>query len=184
MTGICADETVTVTVTSYSGVEGPEVEGLLITPGLAVTPSLDTPNRFSLTHIPSGRYVIPSQCAEHVEEAAQMAKGAGIDWTRDKEAIVADPTVRELVPTLVNRCWGRCNPSTPQPPPWRVQCHTCGWVWEDEEDEGCDAKEAKQLALEHECEPEVTIAPSDGDTWYLPYEVKDDGTLPERARRG
>lgn len=63
-------------------------------------------------------------------------------------------------------------------PSWRVRCSTCDWMYEDEYDEGpLDAKAARSLAYDHQCEPYVQIAPPSGDQWYDRYEVDDKGLV-------
>lgn len=48
--------------------------------------------------------------------------------------------------------------ATTPPPGWRVGCHTCDWEWEDDYDEGpLSEKEAKQIANDHECEPDTWV---------------------------
>jgi len=63
-------------------------------------------------------------------------------------------------------------------PSWRVRCETCDWEWADEYDEGpLDARTAKDVARGHQFDPDVSIAPPDGDAWYDEGRVKDDGTI-------
>jgi hypothetical protein len=66
----------------------------------------------------------------------------------------------------------------PASPSWRVRCNTCYWEWEDEFDEGpLSPKDAKSMAHDHECEPEVEIAPPSGEKWFHPYDVSDEGVV-------
>ncbi len=54
----------------------------IVAPGLAITPSLNTPGRYVLTHVDSGLCVpVGSFCEDHIVQAAAMAAECGIDWT-------------------------------------------------------------------------------------------------------
>lgn len=80
-------------------------------------------------------------------------------------------------------CAGNAEPPEKEAPGWRVRCNTCDWEREDEYDEGpLTPKEAKYMARDHECEPQVEIAPPTGDTWYADWQVKDDGSLHEPVK--
>jgi len=77
-------------------------------------------------------------------------------------------------------CAGNASPEDEQEGPgWRVYCRTCHWEYDEDEDETLTPKEAKQVAYDHHCDPEVEIAPPAGDKWYDPFHVNDDGTLRE-----
>jgi hypothetical protein len=158
-----------------------QVEGFPVAPGLAIVPSLNEPDRFSLTHVPSGRAVIQGKCLEHIETVMRSVRDFPIDWTRAPEELVADEAVKDAARSLNDEagfCYGRCNPSTPPQPSWRVYCRTCHWEWEDEFGEGpLDAETAKKMARDHDCQPEVQIGPPDSDRWLDPFFVNDDGTL-------
>lgn len=163
-----------------------QVQGRLVAPGLAITPSMGNkphkPVRYVLTHVASGLTTGLGRCAVHVEEAAERATGFGIDWTADKTAVV-EAVKAAGVPNVLGTapfCRGWCDGDGPEPKSWSVRCNTCGWVWEDEHDEGpLDAKQAKETARDHECEPDVEIAAPDSNRWVEPFQVNDDGTLRE-----
>lgn len=157
-----------------------DVEGRIVMPGLAITPTTD--NRYSITHTPSGRALIQGRCARHIETAAELVvAAAGIDWTRDSKTVGTDETVRVLALNILHEvpyCERRCD-NAYDGPSWRVRCDTCRWEWEDEYNEGpLDAKAAKQVAREHECEPEVYLSPPDDDNErFAEWLVNDDGTI-------
>lgn len=171
------------------GGERVEVLGRVVAPGLAITPVVDEKphrSRYRLTHVPSGLAVGAGQCAAHIAEAVERATGFGIDWTADK-ALVVEAVKAAGVPNVLGVapfCRGHCVGDGPQPPSWSVRCHTCDWWWDEEEDEGpLDAKAAKSMARDHECEPEVQIAPPDSERWVDPFWVNDDGTIRDSTRR-
>ena len=86
-------------------------------------------------------------------------------------------TGKEINDVVCPACAGNAEPPEKKPT-WRVGCRTCDWEWEDEYDEGAlTAKDAKHMANDHECEPDVWIAPPSGDAKYDPYKVNDDGSL-------
>lgn len=172
------------------------IEGELVAPGLAITPALrpnaDThqpeprPNRWTMTHTPTGRSFGLSRCRTHIEQAAQLAAEAPVDWTTPDMHAVADAVkattlLLDIRAAMRNPCPDRkpdC--SQPDPPTWRVRCKTCTWEWGEDDEEGVlDAKEAKQVAQDHDCEPWVQISPPDGDDWLSPMWVNDDGTRRE-----
>lgn len=80
-------------------------------------------------------------------------------------------------------CAGTAAPPEAPKPSWRVGCHTCDWVWEDEYNEGpLDPEQAKRMADDHECEPEVWVGPPTGDERYAPWQVNKDGSIKESTR--
>lgn len=174
---------ITQAVQVLKGTELINVEGRVIADGLAITASLGGGNRFVITHTPSGRAVVSDRCAEHVEAIAATIAKADIDWTRsDPHEVGNDPEVRRVVLGALENyplCFKRCNPSTPAEPSWSVRCTTCDWEWEDEFGEGpLDAKAAKEMARDHECEPEVELCPPGEDARWMPeWRVKSDGTF-------
>jgi hypothetical protein len=162
-----------------------DVPGLTVAPGLAVTPSHDhngdpINNRYVLTHILSGLAVATGRCVDHVYEVLALAVASGIDWTVGKDALTAEvlrPLGQQLISTA-NCMYERCPSDPPLPPSWSVRCNTCDWEWEDEYDEGLpDAKAAKRLADDHECEPSVEIKAPGSDSWHATWVVNNDGTI-------
>ncbi|MEV0726046.1 hypothetical protein AB0I37_25110 [Micromonospora purpureochromogenes] len=159
-----------------------DVEGRIIAPGLAITPNSDDGTRFSISHLPSGKSLMQSRCAEHIEEAARLLTGhpKPIDWTRPEEAIVGDEALKDLV-VSISEAVGRCYDCGPKydGPTWSVRCTTCDWQWEDEYNEGpLDVEAARDMARDHECEPNVEmLPPGDGAKWVPEWRVSSDGTV-------
>lgn len=172
------------------------VEGEQIVPGLAITPALKhndaydgseiNPNRWALTHVPSGRTVVSGRCRLHIDQAAAVAGAAAIDWTIPDPkamaaAIVAAKAMPDIAAVIGRGCpkW-KTDCSEPDPPSWSVRCKTCDWVSEEDEDDGpIDGKRARYLADNHECEPWVEICPPGETRWLSPNSVTRDGTLRE-----
>lgn len=186
-----ADFTETISVSDPEGART-EVQGLAVAPGLAITQSTRTDRarhrgpRYVLTHIPSGLAVGPPRCADHIQQITQAAVTTGIDWTTDRAAVVEAVKAAGVTNILGTppSCRNHCTGDGPEPKSWGMRCTTCGYEWEDEYDEGpIDAKQAKELARDHECEPHVEILPPDSDQWLDPFRVNDDGTLPEPGGR-
>jgi hypothetical protein len=174
-----ADDTVPVTV--MHGGETTEVPGRIVAPGLAITRSAEFKEhrpRYNLTHIPSGLTIGITRCGAHIEPTASLAAELGVDWTADKdvviEALMAEGRIGRL--RTGAQCRRHCDGDGPEPKSWEVCCHTCHWEWED--DEGpLDVKQAKEMARDHECQPEVQILPPDSSRWIDPFFVNDDGTV-------
>jgi hypothetical protein len=180
--------TQTVTIQRYG--KPVEVEGRVIAPGLAITPSVQD-NRYALTHIPSGLAFLTDRCSAHIDRVAEMAASLsaehGIDWTQDDKSLTGQPETRKklfVVADAIQSEFGFCRGRAcgqEDAPTWRVRCNTCDWEWDDEYDEGpLNAKEAKRMARDHECEPDIEIqAPDSDNVWVRPDRVSDDGTLHE-----
>jgi len=112
-------------------------------------------------------------CAASTWSSRDVARLAG--WRMFKGTSV---TGKELDDVACPRCAGTANPDAKLG--WRVRCDTCDWSSEEDgDDDPYTAKDAKQAARYHECEPRVEIAPPAGDQWYDPLYVNDDGTLRE-----
>jgi hypothetical protein len=115
-------------------------------------------------------------CVASTSSSLDVARVAGWRFFTGKSQ-----TGKDLDDTVCPSCAGF--PKTPETG-WRVGCHTCDWVWQDEYNEGPLApKEAKGMANDHECEPDVWIAPPSGDRKFQSYEVNDDGSLSAYARQ-
>lgn len=162
-----------------------EVEGQLVVDGLAITPSVtpgqpgDDGPRFVLTHTRSGKCIPGTRCTKHINEAAEFVAAAGIDWTVDLDAIIADPKVKEVAQALQLRlgyCSRRCD--RPEGPSWSVRCLTCAWQYEVDEEGSLDAREAKQVGWDHVCDKTVQLLPPGTDKWVDQWRVHDDGTIP------
>jgi hypothetical protein len=68
-----------------------------ITPGLAITPLVVIPGAYQgswvVTHTSSGLRIPGAEaCIACVRRAATHLADAAVDWTRDRDALVADPT--------------------------------------------------------------------------------------------
>ncbi len=166
-----------VTVTKLVGDKDAQVEGELIAPGLAITPMPDrVEERFSITHMPSGRSAIQDRCAKHIEDAAALLLLADVDWTVPVAELVAQQAVKDLIAST-SKALGHCRRFCGTGPSWQVRCHTCDWEYEPELEDGpLDAKNAKWIADEHRCDPEVQIAAPDSTKWLATWQVNDDGT--------
>jgi hypothetical protein len=183
-----ADGTVPVTVTH--GGESTEVPGRIVAPGLAITRVAESKEhrpRYSLTHVPSGLTIGITRCGAHIEPVARLAAELGVDWAADKgvviEALMAEGRIGRL--RTGAQCRGHCDGDGPEPKSWGACCHTCHWEWEDEHDEGpLDAKQAKEVARDHECRPEVQICAPDSTRWVDPFFVNDDGTVRDLRGKG
>jgi hypothetical protein len=91
-------------------------------------------------------------------------------------------TGKQLDDVVCPACAGTEPPKDEQPS-WSVRCRTCDWVYEDDFDEGpLSAREARQLALDHHCEPWVEIAAPNSDQWMSPRSVNEDGSLRDDPR--
>ena len=45
-------------------------------------------------------------------------------------------------------------------PSWRVGCDTCGWEYEEWDDDGpLTEKQANDMAIDHQCEPDTWVKP-------------------------
>lgn len=67
-------------------------------------------------------------------------------------------TGKEMSVRICPVCAG-VEPAKPEPS-WRVGCDTCNWEYEDEWEEGPLTEEAaKEMARDHECEPETWVKP-------------------------
>jgi hypothetical protein len=90
-------------------------------------------------------------------------------------------TGKPLNDVVCPRCADTAKPPNPEPT-WSVRCNTCDWEWEDEYGEGpLGAKEAKRMADDHECDPEMEIQSPDGG-WHKPWSVNGDGSLKDDPR--
>ena len=59
---------------------------------------------------------------------------------------------------LCSACVGHKSDSDDADPGFGVECRACGWVWEDEHEEGpLSEKDARQMACDHECEPDTRV---------------------------
>lgn len=166
-----------------------EADGKLIAPGLILVPHADYTKRprYVLLHAPSGKSLGAVCCAAHIGPVGEFAAGLPIDWTADSGTVSAGIKAGDMDAWAANvRCcpdWCESGDG-PAPPSWGVSCDTCFWSWEDEYDEGpLDAKEAKQVAQDHKCEPRVTIKNPDTGEWHDPFWVNDDGTVRDPSAR-
>lgn len=72
-------------------------------------------------------------------------------------------------------------PADDAPKSFQVRCQTCDWDWIAEDgEEPLDARSAKDMADDHQCEPDVTIVAPDG-TEYRPRDLNRDGSLRQSA---
>lgn len=176
------DDTDEITVLVAFGAERIPVRGRLVMPGLAVVPSRWRPeDRFTLVHTVSGSKFLGDRCLPHINQAADLAATLSdqnnIHWGVGKEELLGDTAdrerlvqvLREIQNTIGLQCRERAC-GDPGAPSWSVRCVTCNWEWEDDYNEGpLDEAEAKRLADDHECEPEVQVrAPGDNTRWVTP----------------
>lgn len=183
---LAGDLTTVQVAPSRSGDQRIEVQGIVIAPGLAITPHLDNggkkPNRYRLTHMPSGLAAGTNHCGVHVQQAAKAAIDAGIDWTVDKDAVVATIKAQDgLIGVLFNlRCRDWCAGDGPEPPSWSVRCSTCDWQYdpEDDFDEGpLTFEDASRIGRDHECEPFIEISSPDSPDWHPDWRFAKAGQL-------
>ncbi len=83
----------------------------IVAPGLAITPSLGTPGRYTLTHIESGKTVLYGiYCAEHIAQAAAMAAACGVDWATpaDRFDVVAGRLHADAIRAALGNCLLSC----------------------------------------------------------------------------
>lgn len=162
---------------SKSATGAREVEGAPVAPGLAITPSQSERHRngrYCVTHLPSGLIVGRPCCGQHVQDVAAIAVRSGIDWNLEKNPLIeALRAVDGLMDQLAYRCSEWCVGDGPEPPSYGVHCHTCDWEWEDEYDEGPLTREqARQMAGNHECQPEVLIQSPVTGKWHPDWQLK------------
>jgi hypothetical protein len=73
------------------------VPGELIAPGLAITPAVidgvTVPDRYALTHVPSGQRITPwrATCRTHLQQARRIAIESGVAWDANADTVRADP---------------------------------------------------------------------------------------------
>jgi hypothetical protein len=72
---------------------------------------------------------------------------------------------------------------------WRVRCHACGWDYategpHDEAEEPLTARQAREVARYHHCDPDVWVLPPSGEQAYREYEITDTGQLSTPVRMG
>jgi hypothetical protein len=173
------------TVQTYTTKDGlTDTQGKVVTRGLAITVwracDDSKPLRYALTHLATGLAAITKRCGKHIEDAAAAAAAVDIDWTiPDKDDIAAAVKESGFIGSLNKEigwlCDDHCVGDGPKPPLWEVSCSTCGWV-SDVDDGPYTAAEAKRMAADHECEPEMSIRPPGGN-WTDPWLVNDDGTV-------
>lgn len=89
------------------------VPGWLVAPGLAITDyhgiARPWPGQYSLTHLASG-LCIASICGQHVDRAVRAAIATGIDWTGDRDQVLAR---RGELPPPTGDTWTWCPGSRP-----------------------------------------------------------------------
>lgn len=161
--------------------ETTDVQGRLVAPGLAITPSLSTPankpSRFKLTHVPTGLMVGRPWCGTHVQEIAEVAVAADVDWTAGQDQTVAAiKAVDGLSKQFSYWCDDWCEGDGPLPPVWLVRCNTCDWELDDHEG-ALTAEEAKRAAADHQCEPEIEIRHPETGKWHDEWLVDRDGAV-------
>ncbi len=165
------------------------VPGATIAPGLIVTAAyrhagygqdkVPIPRRYTISHAPSG-LSIPTgpHCATHLREAVNALPASGIDWTQDKDTLLADKgRLAELVIPPRRLCDNVHYGCPGDPDPWHIRCNTCDWEYDPEDGDLGDvpttAAEARRIANDHECEPWIEIRKPGTDTWQPPYVFSD-----------
>ena len=87
-----------------------DTEGREVAPGLAVTPFFYNANpetdRFSITHVESGKLLGGPFCAHRVDEAVQIAILSRVDWTESPDDLKASaaPKVKALLQVMTHVC--------------------------------------------------------------------------------
>jgi hypothetical protein len=168
---------------THRDTDGRTVPGLTVAPGLAVTPAFrwgrnsqlePIPHRYSITYVPSGLKIpTGTHCATHVRQAVAALVNTGVDWTRDRDALLADKDrFAEVAFSLRNLCPNDRYGCPGDPEPWLIRCATCDWEYdpdfEHDDDIPADAKAAKRIADDHECEPWVEIQAPGDTVWQSP----------------
>jgi hypothetical protein len=155
-----------------------EAPGRIIAPALAITASTrsnaKTPTRYQLVHVPSGVRASSLQCGLHIEDVANMAVQASIDWSADKSDVeAAIKAVAGLPKALMGGgCPTWCDGDGPKAPSYEVCCTTCDWESGDESDEGpLSLEDAKRAAFDHECEPRIQIKSPVTGKWHEKYDL-------------
>ena len=154
-----------------------EAQGLVVKPGLAITPAYENRTRknrfrYNLTHVPTGLAVRLDMCGTHIQEIAARAVGYPIDWALGKDEVIAAIKATDFLEKTTRRqCGGSfCDGDGPPPPTYGVCCDTCGWEWEDEYDEGpLTLEDAKRQARGHECEPYTRIMSPVTGKWHVEW---------------
>lgn len=169
----------------------------VLPPGLAWRDSTLIGGRYAIVHVNSGLSLpgLDDRCRIHIDQAsaliATLSAEHDVDWTfnsadlrgqdgaalRAKVIDIGHAVTAEIDYSCRLRACGQ-----PDAPAWGVRCTTCNWAWSDENDEGpLDGKTAKDIADEHECDPNVQImVPASGgepERWVTPSDVSMDGEL-------
>jgi hypothetical protein len=120
------------------------------------------------------RVIQCKHCVASTRSSLDVARAAG--WRMFTGVSV---TGKPLDDVVCPACAGTADPED-APQGWRVRCNTCDWEYEDDDDGPLSPAEARQMAYDHECEPEVRLAPPSGDRWYLTYELDRAGNIIDR----
>jgi hypothetical protein len=141
-----------------------DVQGEIVTPGLAITPALHEENAYLLTHVDSSLY-IPGcrRCRTHIEESVSAVLALGIDWTATSTDLMqrfkADRDLAErLLAAAIGRteCTRLCD--HPDAMAYPVRCNTCRFeLTAADENVPLSLEEAQEWRDDHECEPDVDI---------------------------
>lgn len=116
-------------------------------------------------------------CARSTASSASIARHLG--WRMFSGVSLTGKPLEDVVCPW---CAGTA-PESELVPTWRVRCRTCDWEYDHEDGEGpLDAKAAKQLARDHQCEPWIEIGPPNDDRWLPERSVNNDGSLVDDPR--
>lgn len=158
-----------------------DVPGRLVAPGLAITASLvpkskpELPDRFCLTHVGTGLSVVATVCAVHIQQTAEVAAAAGIDWTITGNsemgaAILVSGKAEEILAArrACDARWCKVGDG-PEPLSAAAACDTCDWETDgtDEDQWPLTREEATELALDHECPREVKVQAPGSEKWTV-----------------
>lgn len=89
-------------------------------------------------------------------------------------------TGKPLTDVVCPTCSGRGEKKEESGAEWVVHCRTCDWRSDegDPDDEPItDGKHARDIAGDHECEPDVVIRMPGDDRWRTEWDFNRDGTL-------
>jgi hypothetical protein len=172
----------TVTVSdTRTGTGKAQVQGRLVAPGLALTPERKSnpkhPDRYAVTHIPTGLAVIPGACGVHALENGEAAAAVGIDWTITDQKAMVDAIRTAGVMQQLMAHWHTCNGrwctvgDGPEPKSWSFRCLTCRSEWDEYQDDDwpLSYEEARAEAEAHSCEPEMELQSAETGEWGHPW---------------
>lgn len=119
-----------------------------------------------------------AHCTRSTNSSDAVARAEGWRW-------YDGPTMggKRLVDVVCPFCAG-ARIATDAKESWNAGCETCGWTfagdhWDDDDEPLRDARDAREVALDHECEPERWITAPDGRR-FSPDDFDRNGKLRKR----